>query len=548
MEAMTTVWKFHGGIHLPDNKALSTRTAIRRAALPRRLILPLQQHIGEMAKPLVRVGERVLKGQMIASPQGLVSAPVHAPTSGLITAIQPSPVPHPSALSAPCLHIEPDGLDEWGPLPPPLTDYARHSPEEVRERIRLSGIVGLGGAAFPTSVKLNPGPNRPIHTLILNGAECEPFITCDDMLMRERAERVIAGAGILQYLLGAGKCLIGIEDNKPEAIAAMQQAVAVSGMSGTRVVVIPTLYPSGGEKQLIRLLTGQEVPSGGIPAEIGLLCQNVATAAAVAEAVLLGRPLISRLFTLTGAGIAAPQNLEVLIGTPLSDLVAQCGGYTDQVSRLILGGPMMGFALADDEVPVTKASNCLLAASASEAPAPGPATACIRCGECAKVCPVLLLPQQMYWHAKAKDLDKVQDQHLFDCIECGCCAYVCPAHIPLVQYFRYAKAESWAKEREQRQADQARFRHEAKVARLQRQEEERKSKLRKRKEDLESGPAAGTASADEAKKAAIEAAIQRAAAKKAALGAGAQTPDQPAPAQARSPEGASDRVGGESGA
>jgi electron transport complex protein RnfC len=509
--------RFHGGLHLPDNKAQSTSRPVEKAQLPKRLILPLQQHIGESAHPLVEVGERVLKGQMIARPEGYISAPVHASSSGTVVAIGPHPVPHPSGIDAPCIVIETDGEEAWTELPPAMTDYQNTDPALIRERIRNCGIVGLGGAAFPSSVKLNPGPGHPIHTLVINGAECEPYITCDDMLMREQPDRIIAGVEILMHLVGADRCLVGVEDNKPEAIRQLEEATGKRQRDDIQIVSIPTRYPSGGEKQLIRVLTGKEVPSGGIPAQIGMVCHNVATAASVADAVLEGKPLISRYVTLTGEGIARPRNLDVLVGTPASELIEQAGGYTDQVSKLILGGPMMGFTLPHDAVPINKAANCLLAPSPAEAPDTGPALACIRCGQCAAACPVELLPQQMYWYARAKDLEMTQEYNLFDCIECGCCSHVCPSHIPLVQYFRYAKTESWAQEREKRASEQARLRHEARTARLERIEAERKAKLRQKKEALAKKPAAKTGAAEDPKKAAIEAAMKRAAEKKAKL-------------------------------
>ena len=509
------LWHFHGGLHIPDEKTLSRNACIQEAKLPEQLIIPLQQHIGAAAKPLVQVGEQVYKGQKIAEAQGYVSAPVHASSSGTVVAIEKHPIPHPSGLSAPCIRIETDGKDAWGERPPELLDYRNLEPAEIRARIRWAGIVGMGGAAFPTSVKLNPGSDQNIHTLIVNGAECEPYITCDDRLMREQAGRILQGVRILRHLLAVKTCLIGVEDNKPEALEALRLALAESDLKGdTKIVSIPTLYPSGGEKQLIKILTGKEVPSHGIPAQIGIVCQNVGTVAAIADAVLESKPLISRIVTLTGRGMAQPQNFSVRIGTPFSDLLEQAGGLSSETAKLIIGGPMMGFLIQDPQIPVTKATNCLLALTAAESPEPDPPRPCIRCGACTEACPMNLLPQQMYWYARAKDLDKVQDYHLFDCIECGCCALVCPSHIPLVHYYRYAKAESWAREQEKRKAEHARRRHEAKEARLARLEAERKAKLRKKKAALAKK---GTGQAEDPKKAAIEAAKRRAAEKKAAL-------------------------------
>ncbi len=509
-----TLWRFHGGIHIPDEKALANHRPIETVPLPERLWVPLQQHIGAPARPKVLVGERVFKGQMIAEPQGFVSAPIHAPTSGRILGIEPHPVPHPSGFQAPCIVIEPDGAETWAERPPPLLDYPQIDPALIRERIRWAGVVGLGGATFPTSVKLSPGPDRAIHTLIINGAECEPYITCDDRLMRERAGRILEGVRIIHYLLQPKTVLIGIEDNKPEAIAAMRQALAATDLVDyTEIVSIPTLYPSGGEKQLIKILTGREVPTSNIPAQIGIVCQNIGTAAAVADAVLDGRPLISRVVTVSGRAIACPSNLEVLIGTPIDHLIAHCGGYRQPPAKLICGGPMMGFQIHDPTTPVAKGTNCLLALTSAESPDPGPPLPCIRCGRCATVCPANLLPQQLYWYARAKDLDRVQDYHLFDCIECGCCAYVCPSHLPLVQYYRYAKTEIWAREQERRKAEQARARYLAKQARLERQARERQARLQQHQEALAySDPAR-----PEDRAALIDAARQRAAARRSQL-------------------------------
>ncbi|NBC12853.1 MAG: electron transport complex subunit RsxC [Gammaproteobacteria bacterium] len=521
------LWHFHGGIHLPDEKALSNAGASVAAPLPTQLVVPLQQHIGAPSQACVGVGDQVKKGQVLAKPQGYVSAPVHAPSSGTVVAVEPRQVPHPSGLSAPCVVIATDGDDAWGELPAPLPDFAQQDPAELRERIRLSGIVGMGGASFPSSVKLNPGPDQPIETLVINGAECEPYITCDDLLMRERAADIVDGIRVMLHILGTQRCLVGIEDNKPKALAAMreaaQQANEQDGAAGRiKVMEIPTLYPSGGEKQLIKILTGKEVPSHGIPAQIGIVCQNVGTACAVADAVLRGRPLIERYVTVTGRGVGKPQNYRVRIGTPAADLVAASGGYTGALEKLVVGGPMMGFRIDSDAVPITKAANCLLALTPGESPDPGEPQPCIRCGRCAEVCPANLLPQQLYWHARAKDLDKVQDYNLFDCIECGCCAVVCPSHIPLVQYYRFAKTESWAREREKRAAEHARERHAAKEARLERLEREKKAKMRKKKEAV--APKGGK---DDDKQAAIKAARERAAAKKREAPAGAAQKEAP---------------------
>lgn len=480
---------FHGGLHLPAHKTESTALPVARAPLPRRLYLPLQQHIGAPAEPVVKVGDTVLKGQVIAQAAGYVSVPVHAPSSGTVVALAELPIPHPSGLLAPTIVIETDGRETWVERQP-ITDYTRLHLSELRNRIRAAGIVGLGGAAFPSFIKLNPGPDRSVDTLILNGAECEPYITCDDMLMRERPEEIIAGAYIMLHAVQARRGLIGVEDNKPAAIAALRAAAGAS----TRIEIVPvaTIYPTGGEKQLIQVLTGREVPSHRLPADMGVVCHNVATAAAVHRAVHLGEPLISRFVTVTGAGVAQPRNLEVLIGTPLRELIDVCGGYRGAVARLVIGGPLMGFAVNTDAAPVIKAANCILVATTADSPPAPPAMPCIRCGRCIEACPASLLPQDLYRHARARRFDRAQDYNLFDCIECGCCAYVCPSHIPLVQYYRFAKTEIWARERERQKADLARTRAEHRRERLEREKQERAARHAAKKDALRHGaPAAG---------------------------------------------------------
>ncbi len=514
------LWHFHGGLKLEGHKAMSTAEPVVKAILPKRLVVPLQQHIGDIASPVVNVGDKVLKGQIIAENNSYVSAPVHAPSSGTVTDIDNFPTPHPSGISSLCMVIETDGEDRWAEREA-LTDPRQLSPVELRQKVRRAGIVGLGGATFPTSVKLNPGPDSAIETLIINGVECEPYISCDDMLMREQAKALILGCELIQYMVSAHHCLIAIEDNKPEAIHQVRQEIEARSLHNIEVVVVPTVYPSGGEKQLIKILTHKEVPSDGLPSDIGILVQNVGTAVAVHNAIYLGEPLISRYVTITGEGVQQPRNLEVLIGTQMSELIEQSGGYHENAAKLIMGGPMMGFTLSTDHLPITKGCNCLLVENTPEqTPETMP---CIRCGACATVCPAQLLPQQLYWHASSKNFEQVQDYHLFDCIECGCCSYVCPSQIPLVQYYRFAKTEIWNQERERIKSDHARVRHDFRQARLDREKKEREEKLRKKKEMLEKkkqaeakAAAEGKSDAVDPKKAAIEAAMKRVQEKKAA--------------------------------
>ena len=507
---------FHGGLILAGKKDMSTERPVAKAALPKRLVIPLHQHIGDIGEILVREGDRVLKGQPLTQCNSYISAPVHAPTSGKVSDIGDYPIPHPSGLKAPCIVIDSDGQDEWVERRP-ISDYRQRDRAELRNIVRQAGIVGLGGATFPTAVKLNPGPMHPVDMLIVNGVECEPYISCDDMLMREHADQVISGAQIIMHIVDTAHCVIAVEDNKPEAVAALREHIDQQQLDNISVRVIPTLYPSGGEKQLIKIITGKEVPSDGLPSDIGIVMQNVATAAAVHAAIILDQPLISRLVTITGNGVREPQNFHALIGTPMQQLIEQAGGYHDHAERLIMGGPMMGFALQSDELPITKACNCLLVKTAEQITQRTPTMPCIRCGECVKVCPAGLLPQQLYWYASAKNFDLVQDYHLFDCIECGCCAYVCPSNIPLVQYYRFAKTEIWNQEREKHKSDHARQRHEFRQQRLEQEQREREERLRKKKEMLEKKKQQEQAAAqgeDDPKKAAIAAAVERVKAKK----------------------------------
>ncbi|KPK59082.1 MAG: electron transporter RnfC [Gammaproteobacteria bacterium SG8_31] len=498
---------FHGGLTLPAHKRQSTGSPLRTAAIPEVLIHPLSQHVGAPAEAIVEPGEKVLRGQPVARAAGYVGSPVHAGSSGTVVEIAPRPVPHPSGLSADCVVIRTDGEDRPFEGYDPLTNYRTLNAPALRARVRECGIVGLGGAAFPTSVKLNVGVG--LRSLILNAAECEPFISCDDTLLRHRSEEVVLGAQVMLHALEIRHCLIGIEDDKPEAREALTAAVARIGDDRIEVLTVPAHYPSGGERQLIQLLTGHEVPAQGIPADIGYLCHNVGTAAAVARAVLRGEPLISRIVTVTGSGVSSPTNLEVRLGTPMADLIDECGGYTANARYLIMGGAMMGFPLERDDLPVIKATNCLLAASEEDIRPREETLACIRCGDCASVCPANLLPQQLQWYTRANDFEQVEALNLYDCIECGCCDLVCPSHIPLTQYFRYAKTEIWSRKREREQSDHARERFEARKSRLEEQARARQRRLAAKTRAL------GKAGKDEAaRKAMIDEVMQRVRAKK----------------------------------
>ncbi len=538
------LWTFQGGVHPPFHKEKSTQSKIKFAGIPAQLVLPLQQHIGNIAEPVVNIGDTIYKGQLIAkiSEEEGISANLHAPTSGTISAIEERPVPHPSGLSEICIVIDTDGKDNWQDHQlPPFLDFEKMQVNDLVDRIQQAGMVGLGGAAFPTAVKLATSSTpstteraKQVKTLIINGAECEPYITCDDRLMREKSTEIITGIRILQHLLKPEICLIGIEDNKQQALNIMRQAC--ENNEGIEVVAIPTIYPSGGEKQLIEILTGNEVPAGQLPLDIGILSQNIGTVYAIYQAIIKGEPLLSRTVTVTGNGIQQPQNFEVLIGTPFSFLAEQAGGYTKVADHLIMGGPMMGFTLQDDQIPVVKATNCALfisstALSESNSEYSNQATLpCIRCGKCMDACPVKLLPQQLYWHIRAKDFDKAEDHHLKDCIDCGCCSYVCPSHIPLVDYFRFAKNEIRDQQVTAEKANLSRERHEFLLFRRERDKREREEKrsahkaaLQKKKADAKAKNSNSDTRADtnannssDSKADAIKAAMARAKAKKTA--------------------------------
>ncbi len=403
-----------------------------------------------------------------------------------------------------CIILQPDGKDETGELEP-IWDFRQLEPEQLLERINRAGIAGLGGATFPTSIKLDAARDPGIHALVLNGSECEPYISCDEMLMREDPQRIIQGSQILHRVLGTKRVIFYIEDQMGAVKKALETAVEDLKASAARFARVSTIYPEGGERQLVQVLTGEEVPSGGFPTDVGILVQNVATVSAVADAVLDDMPLIQRVVTVNGEGVNHPRNLRVLIGTPVSHLIRHCGGYRQGAARLVMGGPLMGIPLASDNVPVTKACNCILALTEENIRPPQPEMPCINCGECVRVCPAKLLPQELHWYIRARDFKVVEKLNLADCIECGCCDVICPSHIPLVEYYRYGKSELRARAIEKQQAEAGRKRVESRTARL----EQVKTEQRERREAKKK-----VVANDQSRQASIDAAVARSRARK----------------------------------
>ncbi len=433
MRELTLERRLLGGLRLAAHKQHTTTRPIRRGFVPRELIIPLPD--GPTATDtLVAVGEPVLRGQPLAA-TGEGVAISHASSSGQVVAIEPRPMPGPPGTTAPAVVIHTDGRDQAIPMTP-LAGQSL-SRDDMLQRLQDAGLVGLGGALFPTAEKLRSRSEQ--FTLILNGAECEPYISCDDMLMREQARDVLDGAALMCDFSGAGRCIVAIERDKPEAISAIAAALDEQEDDRFELAQVPTVYPAGGERQLIQLLAGIEVPSGRYPTDVNFLCQNVGTAVALAKLYAHGEPLTSRIVTVTGKGVRTPQNIEAPIGTPIAELIGAAGGYSGNVARLIMGGSMMGIALDSDARPVTKATNCVVAAAPDEVYTPGTARPCIRCGDCARVCPARLLPQELIRSLTGDDLERVASLGLADCIECGCCDVVCPSHITLTERFRGGK-------------------------------------------------------------------------------------------------------------
>jgi electron transport complex protein RnfC len=439
-------FSFKGGIHPRYAKDLAAGAAIEDVPPPSVATVPLSQHLGAPAKACVAKGDHVLVGQRIGEPAGFVSVPVHAPISGTVKDI--GLYAHPFGTIQEAVVIEADGEDKLADLAA-TADPLALGPDEVKQKIKDAGVVGMGGAAFPTHVKLSPPAGKRIDTALLNGAECEPYLTADDRLMQERADQVVSGFRIVMRALGVKEGVIGIEENKPEALRAIEAAVAKAAGSGVRVARLDVKYPQGGEKQLIAAILNREVPSGGLPMDVGVVVQNVATCTSVDDAVRLGRPLISRITTVTGEGVNRPCNLNVRLGTPVTTLLEKAGGYRGTPGRVILGGPMMGIAAPSVDVPVIKSTGGVLVFGRDQLPDPRH-QACIRCGHCVRACPMGLCPNEQGLYAEVEQWEVVVERDVKDCIECGCCTFSCPANRPLVQWFRYAKL--WDRQRTAAQA------------------------------------------------------------------------------------------------
>lgn len=429
---------FRGGVHPPENKGWTERKPIEDAPLPKRVVIPLHMHTGAPARPLVKEGDAVRAGQPIGEPGGFVSAAVHASISGKVTAIQPHLHPAMAAL-VPSVVIEtPEGESPDGGSWPAPADWSGLSADDLRARIRDAGIVGMGGAAFPTHVKLTPPKDKRIDALILNGVECEPYLTADHRLMLEQADAVIGGARIFMKILGLPRAYLAIERNKPDAIAFLSERCRAV-KAPLEVVPLKVKYPQGAEKQLIKAILNREVPSGGLPFDVGAVVQNVGTAAAAHDAVARGKPLIERILTVTGAGVKEPKNLRVRIGTPFADVIARCGGFTSEEGerKIIMGGPMMGLAQYSLDVPVVKGTSGILVLT--DGVRAGKETSCIKCGRCVAICPMYLMPNRISDYAEIDRFEQCDEYGVKDCMECGACAYVCDVKRPIVHLVKYAK-------------------------------------------------------------------------------------------------------------
>ena len=482
------LFPIRGGIHPEYRKDMTSEKAIVVMPMPAALYIPLQQHIGAPAEVLVSAGDLVKKGQMIARSQGAVSVPQHAPASGRIAAVTEVAAPHPSGLPQKTIILEPDGKDEWADLPEPIADPFAAEPHEIHDRVAQSGIVGMGGAAFPSAVKLNLGTQKKLEILLLNGAECEPYLTCDDRVMREYPDEVIDGARIMARALGTARVVIGIEQNKPEAIEIMTKAA--SAFAEIKVVGVPVQYPMGSERHLVQAIIGRETPARKLTADLGVVVHNVATARAVHHAVRFGRPLVARVVTVSGGAIREPNNVLTPIGTQVADLIEFCGGFSARPESVVNGGPMMGQPLPSLDVPVVKGTSGILALTAGEINN-SPTSACIRCGACVTVCPCGLSPVDMSAFIRKDNLDVAAKLGVMDCFSCGSCSWVCPSHIPLVHYFNYAKGVLRELESDRRKSERIKTLAEVRTVRIEKAAEVKRAAMAARKPASDAAPSDG---------------------------------------------------------
>ena len=443
------IFHFYGGVH-PHEEKVSSGVAIASAPLLEQYTVPLAMHIGAPATPVVKPGDTVKRGQLIGQASGFVSANIHSPTSGKVKTLDFCLGP--AGTQLPCVIITSDGEDTPAEPLSPMTDWQNTSPDEIRKRVADAGLVGMGGAAFPTSVKLSIPPGKSIDTLIINGVECEPCLTADHRLMLENPQKVLLGCAIAAHVLGVTNIIIAIENNKPDAIAQLEK-LAPTVSPDIRVESLGVNYPQGAEKQLIYTFTKRQVPSGGLPADVHCVVMNVGSTFALAEAVLDGKPLYERVTTVTGTPVAHPGNWRFRVGTPYETAIRQAGGVQGEVGKLISGGPMMGMTVYSQAVPIMKNTSGILLLAPTEV-FQYTSKACLHCGRCNDACPMQLMPGILSTQIENERFDDAQNWHVMDCIECGCCAFICPAGRPLVQHMRRAKSEVGAKLRAQKAAAQ----------------------------------------------------------------------------------------------